>query len=238
VTTDLPGSGVSQWGIASRSAGLSASQWACRPRRGLVRPRGRALPGSSRPSSARRPAFCPWRPAVRLRLAHHLASIATGWRGPDRAEAVGSRGLYAAGPALALPAERAAMRVRGPRLEIELRVIRWVAEEVVDERHPGAQAGLGRLEHMFETLGGGSDGMGARLQGKTGALHNAGEGADGALHNAAGRVDLGWPWMRIRPWPRMRIGPREDAHRPWPRTRIRPSRDADRPSEGGRNADG
>jgi hypothetical protein len=132
---------------------------------------------------------------------------------------VSSRGLYAAGPALALPAERAAMRVRGPRLEIELRVIRWVAEEVVDERHPGAQAGLGRLEHMFETLGGGSDGMGARLQGKTGVLHNAGEAADGALHNAAGRVDLGWPRMRIGPG-RGCIGPREDAHRPWPRTRI------------------
>jgi hypothetical protein len=150
---------------------------------------------------------------------------------------VSSRGLYAAGPALALPAERAAMRVRGPRLEIELRVIRWVAEEVVDERHPGAQAGLGRLEHMFETLGGGSDGMGARLQGKTGVLHNAGEAADGALHNAAGRVDLGWPRMRIGPG-RGCIGPREDAHRPWPRTRIGPREDADRPSERGRNADG
>jgi len=58
------------------------------------------------------------------------------------------------------------MRVRSPRLEIELRVIRWVAEEVVDELQPGAQAGLGRLEHMFETLGGGSDGMDSPLQGK------------------------------------------------------------------------
>jgi hypothetical protein len=60
------------------------------------------------------------------------------------------------------------MRVRCPRLEIEVRVSRWVAEDVVedvvDERQPGAQAGLGRLEHMFVTLGGAPDGMGPRLQ--------------------------------------------------------------------------
>ena len=32
------------------------------------------------------------------------------------------------------------MGVRSPRLEIEMRVIRWVAEEVVEDRKPGAQA--------------------------------------------------------------------------------------------------
>jgi hypothetical protein len=32
------------------------------------------------------------------------------------------------------------MGVRGPRLEIEVRVSRRVAEEVVDDREPGAQA--------------------------------------------------------------------------------------------------
>ena len=33
------------------------------------------------------------------------------------------------------------MRVRGPRLEIVAHVSRWVAEEVVEDREPGAQAG-------------------------------------------------------------------------------------------------
>ena len=60
------------------------------------------------------------------------------------------------------------MRVRGPGLEIEMRVSRWVAEhvveDVVDERQPGAQAGLRRMEHMFVTLGGGPDRTGLRLQ--------------------------------------------------------------------------
>ena len=59
---------------------------------------------------------------------------------PNRADAVGGRGWHAAGAPPSLPLERAAMRVRGPRLEIEVRVIRWVAEEVVEERKPGAQA--------------------------------------------------------------------------------------------------
>jgi hypothetical protein len=31
------------------------------------------------------------------------------------------------------------MRVRSPRVEIDVRVSRWVAEEVVDDREPGAQ---------------------------------------------------------------------------------------------------
>ncbi len=81
---------------------------------------------------------------------------------------MGGPGRHRAGAALALEAERSPMRVRCPRLEIEVRVSRWVAEhvveDVVDERQPGAQAGLGRLEHMFVTLGCGPDGMGPRLQ--------------------------------------------------------------------------
>jgi hypothetical protein len=32
------------------------------------------------------------------------------------------------------------MGVRGPRLGIDVRVSRWVAEEIVDDREPGAQA--------------------------------------------------------------------------------------------------
>jgi len=60
------------------------------------------------------------------------------------------------------------MRMRSPRLEIEVRVSRWVAEDVVEdivgERQPGAQTGLGRLEHMFVTLGTGPDGMGVCVQ--------------------------------------------------------------------------
>jgi len=53
---------------------------------------------------------------------------------------MGWRGWHAAGAALALPVERAAMWVHRPRLEIKVRVSRWVAEEVVDDREPGAQA--------------------------------------------------------------------------------------------------
>jgi hypothetical protein len=55
---------------------------------------------------------------------------------------VGGPGRHRAGAALALEAERSPMRVRCPRLEIEVRVSRWVAEhvveDVVDERQPGA----------------------------------------------------------------------------------------------------
>jgi hypothetical protein len=53
---------------------------------------------------------------------------------------VGGRRWDAAATARSLPLKRAAMGVRGPRLEIETRVIRWVGEEVVDDREPGAQA--------------------------------------------------------------------------------------------------
>ncbi len=69
------------------------------------------------------------------------------------------------------------MGVLGPRLEIGLRVIRWVAEEILGEREPGAQAVGGRLEHMFVTLGWGPDGMGLRLQG----LPNRSERAAGGF---------------------------------------------------------
>jgi hypothetical protein len=47
---------------------------------------------------------------------------------------------HAAGAPPPLPLERAAMWVRSPRLEVDARVSRWVAEEVVDDREPGAQA--------------------------------------------------------------------------------------------------
>jgi len=73
-------------------------------------------------------------------LAHHLASSIEIRRGPDRAKAVGGRGWHAAGATLPLPPERAAMRVRSPTLESEMRVNGWVAKEVVDDREPGAQA--------------------------------------------------------------------------------------------------
>ena len=53
---------------------------------------------------------------------------------------MGGRGWDAAATARSLPVKRAAMGVRGPRLEIETRVIRWVGEEVVYDREPGAQA--------------------------------------------------------------------------------------------------
>ena len=161
-----------------RLAGCRSVSWAWRPRDGrpglgagfLGLASGSCELGSARarpaPHTSRGRAGEPR--TGRLRARHHLASLAAGRGRPDRTQAVGRRGLDAAGAALALPVERAPMRVRGPGLEIELRVIRWVAEEVVDELQPGAQAGLGRLEHMFETLGGGSDGMGGSLQGKMG----------------------------------------------------------------------
>jgi hypothetical protein len=149
-------------------------------------------PGLVRPSSAGGQAVCPQRPTFRLRLAHHLTSVAGRRRGPDRAQAVGGWGRDAAGAALALPTERAAMRVRGPRLEIELRVIRRVAEEVVDELQPGAQAGLGRQEHMFETLGGPSDGMGGRLQGESGRfITPSGERLERSITSVGGRIWAG-----------------------------------------------
>jgi len=53
---------------------------------------------------------------------------------------MGGRGWHAAATAGSLPLERPAVGVRGPGLEIERRVIRWVGEEVVDDREPGAQA--------------------------------------------------------------------------------------------------
>jgi hypothetical protein len=53
---------------------------------------------------------------------------------------MGGRGWHAAAAARSLPLKRAAMGVRGPRLEIERRVIRWVGEEVVQDRETGAQA--------------------------------------------------------------------------------------------------
>ncbi|MGO9890244.1 MAG: hypothetical protein ACLP0L_20395 [Solirubrobacteraceae bacterium] len=53
---------------------------------------------------------------------------------------MGGRGWHAAAAAGSLPLKRAAMGVRGPRLEIELRVILWVGEEVVDDREKGAHA--------------------------------------------------------------------------------------------------
>jgi len=58
----------------------------------------------------------------------------------DRAQAIRRSGRNAAAPPLALPAQRAAMGVRLPGLWIIVRVSRWVAEEVVDELHPGAHA--------------------------------------------------------------------------------------------------
>ena len=53
---------------------------------------------------------------------------------------MGGWGWHAAATARSLPLERAAVGVHGPRLEIEMRVSRRVAEEVVDDREPGAQA--------------------------------------------------------------------------------------------------
>jgi hypothetical protein len=53
---------------------------------------------------------------------------------------MGRRGWHAARAPLSVPPEEAAMRVRSPRLAIEVRVSRWVAEEVVEDREPGAQA--------------------------------------------------------------------------------------------------
>jgi hypothetical protein len=50
------------------------------------------------------------------------------------------RGWHAAGATRSLQPDRAAMRVRGPRLEIETRVRWWVAEEVLGDREPGAEA--------------------------------------------------------------------------------------------------
>jgi hypothetical protein len=47
---------------------------------------------------------------------------------------VGVWGRHAAGATLALPAERPAMRVHRPRLKIDVRVNRSIAEEVIDER--------------------------------------------------------------------------------------------------------
>jgi hypothetical protein len=53
---------------------------------------------------------------------------------------MGGRGRHAAATARSLRLERAAMGVRGPRLEVKMRVSRWVGQEVVDDREPGAQA--------------------------------------------------------------------------------------------------
>jgi hypothetical protein len=59
--------------------------------------------------------------------------------------------------ALALPAERRAMWVMEVA-RIVAQFIGMVGENVVDELHPGAQAGFRRLEHMFVTLRFPSDG--------------------------------------------------------------------------------
>jgi hypothetical protein len=60
--------------------------------------------------------------------------------GSDRAQTVGRRRGHAAASPLMLPAQRAAVRVAGPGTRFEARVSRWRgAENILGERHPGAQ---------------------------------------------------------------------------------------------------
>ena len=81
----------------------------------------------------------PTRPTP-YRLPHHLASSAEARDGSDRAQAMCRWWWHAAAAPAPLPLERAAMGMRSPRLEIDVRVSRWVTEEVVEDREPGAQA--------------------------------------------------------------------------------------------------
>lgn len=76
---------------------------------------------------------------VARRLAQSLVPPAGTRSAADRAQAVRRRGRDAPSPPLALPTQRLAVRVRLPRLEIGVRVIRWVAQEVLGKRQPGAQ---------------------------------------------------------------------------------------------------
>lgn len=63
-----------------------------------------------------------------------------------------------AGSARALPSQRTTVGMR-ERIVLRLvRVIWMVAEDVVEPAQPGAQAMCGGLEHMFDRVGGGSDG--------------------------------------------------------------------------------
>ena len=71
-------------------------------------------------------------------------------------------GRDAAGPAIVLPAEGAAVRVVEETLIVWARLIWMVAEHIVEPAQPGAQALFRRLEHMFVSLRRGSDGMGSR----------------------------------------------------------------------------
>jgi hypothetical protein len=79
-------------------------------------------------------------------------------RRPDWAKTMCGRRGNTPGTPLALPVRRAPMRVLGPRPGVDGRVSWWVAQDVIGERQPGAQAVIRRLEHMFGRIGEGSDG--------------------------------------------------------------------------------
>jgi hypothetical protein len=66
---------------------------------------------------------------------------------------VGPRRRDAAAAPLALPAQRATVRMRGYDRRLGVRVNRWIPDEhLVDNVQPGAQTLLGRLEHMFASV--------------------------------------------------------------------------------------
>ena len=50
------------------------------------------------------------------------------------------------------------MGMREQVVRMIMRVLWWVGEDVLEPAHPGAQALCRRLEHMFERVGGRSDG--------------------------------------------------------------------------------
>jgi len=77
------------------------------------------------------------------------------------AEAMRRVGGYGARSAPALPAQWATMRMRQRIVRRLMRAIWMVGEDVIEPSQPGAQTMCGRLEHMFERVGGYSDGTGA-----------------------------------------------------------------------------
>jgi hypothetical protein len=107
----------------------------------------------------------PSQPVTRgLRLLQRLIAFLDVPGRTDGGEAVGGPRRDGPGAALVLPAKRASMW-----MWMWMHCHRRIAEEVLSDAQPGAQAVCGRLEHMFERVGEPSDGIvpvdGRRLPG-------------------------------------------------------------------------
>ena len=105
------------------------------------------------PGSARRPCrSCPEQPRTAVgESADAIAGLAC-WAGANGGEAVGGAWRDGPGSTLAFDPHRAAMRMRR-------RGCLRVAEDVVHQRHQGADRPYGYLEHMFVSLRRAADGI-------------------------------------------------------------------------------